>query len=311
MHPSTILTALASATLVSSHALMWGVSVNGVDQGDGRSNYIRSPPNDSPIRDMSSPEMVCNVNGATPAPSFVSAAPGSKITFEWYHDNRDDDIIDPSHEGPIITHIAPYTSGAATGPIWTKIAEEGFSGGKWAVDRLIANRGKIDVSLPDLAAGKYLLRQEIIALHEADGSYPERGAQFYPSCVQLEVTGQGSVTLPKDGFDISSYSAKDPGIFFDLYAPYNSYSIPGPKVATFQGGSGGGGGGQEGGSPTVPTNPEVTEAPSPTTPPIAPSTVPTTLATSVRRRPRPTRRPSWRGRKGNDEEEEEENEEEE
>ncbi|KAF4981050.1 hypothetical protein FDECE_17759, partial [Fusarium decemcellulare] len=70
----SVASALAMASTVSGHALMYGVSVNGEDQGDGQNVYIRTPPNNSPVKDLSSPDIVCNVNGAKAAPKFVSAA---------------------------------------------------------------------------------------------------------------------------------------------------------------------------------------------------------------------------------------------
>ncbi|KAM0545130.1 hypothetical protein ACHAPJ_011475 [Fusarium lateritium] len=234
MRYSITAAALAMATTVSAHAQVYSLWVDGKDQGDGRSVYIRSPDSNSPVKDLSSPDLVCNVNGAKAAPKFVKAAAGSELTFEWYHDNRGDDIIASSHKGPIITYIAPYTAENPTGAIWTKIAEQGYSGGEWAVDKLIAAKGKADVTLPaDLKAGKYIVRQEIIGLHEADASHAEneaRGAQFYPSCAQVEVTGSGTA-VPDEKFDFNKgYTEKDAGIVFNLYGSYSSYEIPGPAV---------------------------------------------------------------------------------
>lgn len=237
MRTATIsLLAAAMASTVSAHTTIFSVWVNGVDQGDGRSDYIRSPPNNNPVKDLSSPDLVCNVNGATAVPSFVSAAAGDTLSLEWYHNTRGDDIIDGSHKGPINTYIAQYTEGDGTGAIWSKISEDGYDGTSWAVDKLIANKGLNDVVLPaDLAAGKYILRQEIIALHEADAAYnvnPARGAQFYPSCIQLEVTGSGSA-VPDEAFDFNvGYTYADPGIVFNLYGSFSSYPIPGPEIWT-------------------------------------------------------------------------------
>ena len=45
-----------------AHTLVWGVRVNGVDQGDGRNLYIRSPPNNNPVKDLTSDAMACNVD---------------------------------------------------------------------------------------------------------------------------------------------------------------------------------------------------------------------------------------------------------
>ncbi|KAH7126267.1 glycosyl hydrolase family 61-domain-containing protein [Dactylonectria estremocensis] len=236
--------ALAMASTVAAHAQVYGVWVNDVDQGDGRSAYIRSPANNSPVKDLTSADIVCNVNGATKVDEFVTAAAGDKLTFEWYHDNRGDDIIAASHQGPVITYIAPYTTGDGTGAIWTKIAEDGYDGSEWAVDKLIAAGGKADFTLPEgLAAGQYLIRQEIIAHHESDTAYNEnsaRGAQFYPSCVQFEITGSGS-DVPDQDFDFNTgYTYSDPGILFNLYGSYTSYEIPGPEVWTGSGSSSGG-----------------------------------------------------------------------
>ncbi|KAF4983147.1 hypothetical protein FZEAL_1370 [Fusarium zealandicum] len=238
-----VATALAMASTVSGHALMQGVWVDGKDQGAGRDVYIRSPPNNSPVKDLTSPDIVCNVNGAKAAPEFVKAAAGSEVSFEWYHDNRGDDIIDASHKGPIITYIAEYTETDGTGAIWSKIDEAGYDGSEWAVDALIANKGKYDFTLPKgLKAGKYLVRQEIIAHHESDTTYDKdaaRGAQFYPSCVQMEVTGSGS-DVPSENFDFNKgYKYTDAGIHFNLYgASPADYKIPGPAV--WSGGSGSG-----------------------------------------------------------------------
>ncbi len=234
MYFTTSLITLALASSVSAHTRMFAVAVNGVDQGDGRSVYIRTPPNNSPVKDLTSPDIVCGTAGGQAVPSFVKAAAGDKLTFEWFHDNRGDDIIADSHKGPVITWIAPFTTGNGAEPIWSKIAEDGFANGQWAVDKLIANKGKNDFTIPaDLAAGKYLIRQEIIAHHESDAAFnvnPDRGAQFYPSCVQFEISGTGSV-VPNQNFDFNTgYTYQDPGIVFNLYAPFTSYQIPGPAV---------------------------------------------------------------------------------
>ncbi|KAI1034108.1 hypothetical protein LB505_003256 [Fusarium chuoi] len=244
---------LAMATTVSAHAQVYGLWVNGKDQGDGRNVYIRSPASNSPVKDLTSPNLVCNVNGGKAAPKFVKAASGDELTFEWYHDNRGDDIIDGSHKGPIITYIAPYTENDGTGAIWTKIAEDGYDGSEWAVDKLIKAKGKSTFTLPSaLKAGKYIVRQEIIAHHESDVAYasnPARGAQFYPSCAQVEVTGSGTA-VPDEKFDFNKgYTSTDKGIVFNLYGSYTTYDIPGPAVWK---GTSSGSGSDSGSTPETP-----------------------------------------------------------
>lgn len=232
---SAILSSLAMAGYASAHAQVYGVWVNGEDQGDGRDVYIRSPANNSPVKDLESPDIVCNVNGGKAVSDFVSVAAGDTFSFEWYHDNRNDDIIDASHQGPIITYIAEYTEDDGTGAIWSKIDEDGFDGSNWAVQKLIDNGGLYDLTIPEsLAAGKYIIRQEIIAHHESDTAFSEdeaRGAQFYPSCVQVEVSGSGSA-VPDQAFDFNTgYTYSDEGIVFNLYDDdASAYVIPGPEV---------------------------------------------------------------------------------
>lgn len=230
---STLLTTLAMASAVSAHATMYGIWINGQDQGDGRGKYIRSPPNNNPVKDLRSADINCNVNGG-PVSDWVPVPAGATLSFEWYHDNRNDDIIDGSHKGPLITYITNSVDGNGSGGIWTKIAEDGYDGSSWAVDKIKANQGKQDFVLPaSLAPGRYIIRQEILAHHESETSYesnPARGTQFYPSCVQVEVTGGGGAT-PPDSFDFNAgYSYQDPGILFNLYAGFSSYPIPGPAV---------------------------------------------------------------------------------
>lgn len=66
-----------------------------------------------------------------------------------------------------------------------------------------------------LKPGYYLVRHEIIALHSAY-SYP--GAQFYPGCHQLQVTGSGTKT-PSSGLVSfpGAYKSTDPGVTYDAY----------------------------------------------------------------------------------------------
>jgi len=116
-----------------------------------------------------------------------------------------------------VAYLAPASSNGE-GDVWVKLAHEG-NPGQWAVERLKTNGGKVsfrgvfdrrslllnnflqwDVPIPsELAPGKYILRVEIIALHEGRFLYSEtktNGAQFYPDCIQIEVTGSGTRELP-------------------------------------------------------------------------------------------------------------------
>jgi cellulase len=73
---------------------------------------------------------------------------------------------------------------------------------------------------------QYVLRHELIALHGAQNG----DAQFYPQCINLEVTGSGS-SIPLGGtIGTKLYAPKDPGVVFNLYTKFTTYPLPGPKL---------------------------------------------------------------------------------
>ena len=80
----------------------------------------------------------------------------------------------------------------------------------------------------NLAAGNYLVRHEIIALHGANNA---NGAQAYPQCLNLRVAG-GSVALPAGTAGAGLYKSTDAGVNFNLYTSYDSYPYPGPQLWT-------------------------------------------------------------------------------
>jgi lytic cellulose monooxygenase (C1-hydroxylating) len=98
MRASTLfaLAAAGTAQLAAAHTTVFAVFVNDEDQGLGNSadGYIRSPPNNNPITDVTSKDMTCNVNNAATAKT-LEVKGGDKITFEWHHNDRtaSDDII--------------------------------------------------------------------------------------------------------------------------------------------------------------------------------------------------------------------------
>ncbi|KAJ2663244.1 hypothetical protein IW148_002577 [Coemansia sp. RSA 1199] len=155
---------------------------------------------------------------------------GSTLTIEFHEEkDRGSRAIEGKHYGPCIAYLSKMTiDGQPSG--WFKIFEQGYdpSSHKWCIDTLIANDGQLDITIPgDIEDGDYLLRGEIIALHLAE---KKGGAEFYNNCVQLTISG-GTGTAKPDLVEIPGvYAADDPGIYFNLYDGYDSYSIPGPKV---------------------------------------------------------------------------------
>lgn len=63
---------------------------------------------------------------------------------------------------------------------------------------------------------------QIIALH---ASYTYPGAQFYPGCHQLNVTGGGSTTPTGLVSFPGAYKGTDPGITYDAYKGKPSYTF--------------------------------------------------------------------------------------
>ncbi|KAM7193327.1 endoglucanase B [Rhypophila sp. PSN 637] len=259
---SNILAVLASSlSLATAHTYIWGVFVNGVDQGTFRGirtpAYNGPPPRgyaNSPVKDLDSIDMRCNMLGDKQVPHTIQVQPGDNLTLDWHHDNRSasDDIIDYSHHGPAMVYLSPDPpADNSFVKIWEKglyeTSDKPYGAGKWATTSDIkANKGLMHVRIPaGLKAGFYLLRAELVGLHEADASYlknSRRGIQFYPNCVQLEVVGDGEVALPTDGVSFpGAYKYEDPGIVYDVYCSTESkatrtapctttYPIPGPTV---------------------------------------------------------------------------------
>lgn len=130
---SSIAFALAAAKLISAHATFQSIVVDGKDQGQHFA--VQTPSNaNNPILDVSSSAMICNGGQATS--DFVEIAAGSNIGLQWHHNDPmttsgdADEPIASSHKGPVMVYIAK-AAGNGEGAVWTKIYEDGLSGGKW------------------------------------------------------------------------------------------------------------------------------------------------------------------------------------
>jgi cellulase len=284
-----LLAALAAApALVAAHGHVVSVAVNGeVFPGfqPGNPNNADSVGWSTTVTDngfvlsdsLASDDIVCH-RGATNAAKSATVAAGDALSITW-------DTWPTSHVGPIIDYLASCngdcTSVDKTALQFFKINEGGLldgsnAPGRWVTDELIENGLTWTTTIPaDIAPGSYVLRHEIIALHEGNR---QNGAQMYPQCINLEITGSGS-SAPAGVAATSLYTASDAGILFNVYQANSDYPIPGPALAS--------GGGNGGAAP--PANP-------PATPPAAssaaPSAVPTTLATTTGSPAAPTQPPA-------------------
>ncbi|KAJ2565492.1 hypothetical protein GGH12_001416, partial [Coemansia sp. RSA 1822] len=94
----------------------------------------------------------------------------STMSVHMHESGPDDIAISDSHRGPVLAYMARADSNGE-GDVWFKIFEDGLDSSSkvWAVETFIKNKGKIDLVIPaDIAPGDYLVRSEIIALHEGD-----------------------------------------------------------------------------------------------------------------------------------------------
>ena len=221
---------------------MQQLSVNG--KSAGSLTGIRAPSNNNPVQDVSSNNMICGQPGST-SKTVIDVAAGDKLGAYWQHliggpqgPNDHDNPIAKSHKGPIMAYLAKVDNAAtasASGLKWFKISEDGFDTGnrQWGVDRMMPT-GWSYFNMPKcIAPGQYLLRMEIIALHSAK----TRGAaQFYQSCVQINVSGSGTFSPGSQTVSFpGAYKADDPGILVNIYGltgtPDNAgkpYKAPGP-----------------------------------------------------------------------------------
>jgi lytic cellulose monooxygenase (C1-hydroxylating) len=81
MKLSIFLFAAAAARSVTAHATVMAAWLNDVDLGLGNSasGYIRSPPSNSPITDVTSSSMTCNVNGQYAVAKTIEVKAGDKV----------------------------------------------------------------------------------------------------------------------------------------------------------------------------------------------------------------------------------------
>lgn len=105
------------------------------------------------------------------------------------------------------------------------LTDDSTAPGDWASDQLISNNNSWVIQIPsDLASGNYVWRHEIIALHSAEES---DGAQNYPQCFNLAVTGTGTLA-PTGTLGEALYSESAAGLLVNIYETLTSYDIPGP-----------------------------------------------------------------------------------
>lgn len=235
-YTTAVLALLAGA---NAHTLMSEIYVDGKGQGDG--TCVRQPSNPvgavDPITDLSSTDMVCGQNGLTAVERVCSVSGGSSLSFEYrqWPDDVSKGPLDDGHAGPCSVYLKKVDNAAeATGEGngWFKLWDDGYdeSSGQWCTQKMINNnQGRITVTIPDsLQGGDYLVRPELLALHNVRQGIPE----FYVGCAQVFLESSGSAT-PGSTVSIPGHvSPSDEATTFDIYnQPMQlPYSLPGPDV---------------------------------------------------------------------------------
>ncbi|KAI0109868.1 lytic polysaccharide monooxygenase [Daldinia grandis] len=254
---SSLLAAIAGAVSVSAHGHVTTVTIDGKSyQGFDPTSAPFGPQPDSitwsnGAKDngfvlssaLQDPDIICHLD-ATNAALSAPVTAGGDVSITW---NQWAD----SHKGPVIDYLADCGGDCSTVDKttlkWFKIAEAGQielgagsgSTGKWADDLLIEDSLTWKVTIPSsLKSGNYVLRHELIALHEAG---TEGKAQMYPQCINLQVSGSGTQS-PDGVVGTQLYTATDAGILHNIYndeklSSVADYKIPGPALAKFDGSS--------------------------------------------------------------------------
>ena len=251
-HPLAFLLAAGSAQLSFAHTTFTNFYVDGVNQGDGVAVRMNNDPGKAtfPIKSITSPDMACGrspkdyplrscvclaygtneivgVNGEKGVARVAPVKAGATITFEWrdHPDASAPGAIDISHKGPCAVYMKKVENAVANdnaaGDGWFKIMELGYNENtkKWCTEQLDPNNGHLAAKIPQgLAPGYYLVRPELLALHQADKNPPD--PQFYVGCGQIFLSSDGS-SKPKDSVAIPGY--------VDLKTPamtYNVWKVP-------------------------------------------------------------------------------------
>jgi hypothetical protein len=157
-------------------------------------------------------------NGGTSASLNATVKAGDSIVAKWTQWTHE--------QGPVMVWLykcaGDFKSCDGSQKAWFKIDQMGMtapplSGKAWGAG-IVYSKKQWESKIPaSLASGNYLIRHEIIALHQANTP------QFYAECAQITVTGSGTAS------PAASYLASIPG-----YAPQSdpgiTVSLPHPVL---------------------------------------------------------------------------------
>jgi hypothetical protein len=209
------LAALALAPLVAGHGAVTSYIIGGTTYpGFTGFSPASSPktiqyqwPDYNPTMTVGDAKMRCN--GGTSADLSAPVAAGQNVTAVWSQWTH--------AQGPVMVWLfkcpGDFGSCKGDGKGWFKIDQMGMWGNNpnsenWGT-AIVLKTLKWSSAIPsNLAPGNYLIRHELLALHQANTP------QFYAECAQIVVSGSGTAAPPSDKlFSIPTYAPQsDPGI---------------------------------------------------------------------------------------------------
>ncbi|KAI0311611.1 glycosyl hydrolase family 61-domain-containing protein [Amylostereum chailletii] len=225
---------------VAAHGYLGGITIDGqeykgLQTSNGKESAIRQvDAQQYPVKNATNVNLPCGPS-ATNAKLQATAKPGSRVSVSWVG-------LDggkwPHDTGPVIHYMAECTgsddctSFDSANAQWFKIDQLGKESATAWFQADFETGQSLSFTIPEnTKAGSYLLRSEIIALHLASDF---GGAEFYPACAQLKVTGDGT-DVPESTVSFpGAYNDNDPGIYGPdsiFYNPGMSYTFPGPPVS--------------------------------------------------------------------------------
>lgn len=202
--------------------------------------YVRRSNNsNNPLDDLSSTDMRCNAGALSGKSTQTLAVPaGAEIGFaiakhfghpgpqQVYLSKAPGAAADYDGSGGW-ARIYSLTTAPANSSISAKYERSNATSQtlKWASRRMDSFRFTLPASTPP---GEYLLRAEGIALHAA---HKNASAQFYVSCAQIKLTGNGDGIIGPLVQIPGWYQANDPGILLPTaWERLTTYSTPGPPL---------------------------------------------------------------------------------
>ncbi|KAI1402016.1 glycoside hydrolase family 61 protein [Hypoxylon fuscum] len=214
-----VATAALAAQTASAHYIFQALA-KGTAKGVAYEFVRRNSNYNSPVTDLASNDLRCNVGGATGGnTSTLDVNAGDPFTF----------TLDTAvyHQGPVSVYMSKAPGAVAEydgSGDWFKIYDWGptFSGGQASWNM----KDTYSTTIPKcIASGEYLLRIQSLAIHNP-GSTP----QWYVGCGQIKLNGGGSTT-PKPTAKIpGAFKATDPGYTANIYNNFHEYTVPGPAV---------------------------------------------------------------------------------